>query len=88
MAAYSIVGNINLIREIQNVITKHCGIAPRKISIKHPGTNTDNIVYFRYSKIDDIKLIEKWMYQDATIFLKRKKDKFGEIHDLGIRRHN
>lgn len=72
-AAFSIVGNRGLLSEIQKIIKTVCNIEPKKLSIKHPSTNTDNIVYFRYGKIEDIFLLEQWMYQDATIFFEAQK---------------
>lgn len=86
VASFSIVGNIDLLKSIQKVIEKQCGIKPKKISIKHPGTNTDNIVYIRYSKMEDILRLEQWMYQDASVFLERKKNKFEELRNAMGRR--
>ena len=34
---------------------------------------------FKYSGINNVRKIYMWLYQDATIFLHRKKDKFESL---------
>ena len=48
------------------------------LNIKTAIYEHDNIFILRITNQDDMEKFLHWLYDDATIFLKRKKDKFTE----------
>lgn len=68
---FTICGQPSLMREIQEHLVKTCDIAARK-----QYNYSDNFGEVKWSKIEDMKKIGDYLYQDATFFMERKHQKF------------
>lgn len=69
----NMIGNIEFITELQDVLISHLGINKTKLNIpKH----SQEMAYMIYSGTPQVQRIANWMYQDATIWLNRKREKF------------
>lgn len=73
--AFSIIGNINLIKTIQEILIKKCNLNSNKLHKRKDCKN--NIVSLNFGGNKQIKKIENYLYKDCDdLFLKRKKEKF------------
>jgi hypothetical protein len=72
---FNIVGNKELIEEIQLILIKNCNLNRTKFG----KSKSENIVYVRYGGNLQCKKIFDYLYQDSNIFLQRKYDKFLSI---------
>lgn len=70
---FSICGSLDLLEHIQDYMIEELGINKTKIR------KVGNIFEIRYGSKEAIKKIGKWMYNDADIYMKRKKEKFDLI---------
>jgi DNA-binding CsgD family transcriptional regulator len=68
----NIVGNRELIEEIQKILIKNCVLNKTKFG----KSKSENIVYVRYGGNLQCKKIFDYLYKDSNIFLQRKYDKF------------
>lgn len=74
---FTITGNINLIKGIQEYLIDNLKFSRTKLNIRHK--DSPNIVTMEYSGRNNIKKFYNLIYKDATIFCNSKKDKFEEI---------
>jgi hypothetical protein len=80
---FSIVGTLNMIENIMNIFYKKLQIRPRKIY----SSKISPVFNLFVDHKNDILKVQKFLYENATIFLERKKkifdnysnDKFGDI---------
>ena len=72
---FSITGNKDFIIGIQNLLIKQLTFKRTKLMVRFPerGTNTVSLISCGVNKA---KSFSNWLYKDATIYLKRKKDIF------------
>lgn len=71
---FTIMGNILLVEKIQKILIKECNLKKNSIRVSHRCKN--NIVEFRYGGNKNCKKLFNYLYKDATVFLKRKFEKF------------
>lgn len=75
---FNIVGNIDLINKIQDILVYNCNISKNKLN--HNVKNSYNIVTLSYSGSLQITKIKEWLYKNhANLFLQRKKEKFEQV---------
>lgn len=74
---FGICGNVELIKIIQNILVKECSLGFTKLAI--PKSSCKNIANMLYTGNRQCIKIKQYVYNNATIFLTRKKDKFDEI---------
>jgi hypothetical protein len=72
---FSIVSTKNFLTSIQNILVKNLGLSKTKFMIRHP-KNGNNIRTLMYGSYGNCIPIYHYLYDDASIFLKRKRDKF------------
>lgn len=75
---FSIVGTIKLLTRIQEILIKECSLTKTKLDNRTPERQT-NIRNLRYSGNVQLQRIFNYLYNDATIYLTRKYDKFKEV---------
>lgn len=68
----SIIGNFQFITVVQQILVREADLNYTKL-FKHKGENCYSLTY---GGNGNTKKIHNYMYRDATVFLKRKKDKF------------
>lgn len=71
---FTIMGNILLVEKIQEILIKKCNLKKNSIRVSHKCKN--NIVEFRYGGNKTCLKIFNYLYENATVFLKRKFEKF------------
>lgn len=71
---FSITGNPVLINEIQNVLSQETTIS-QKVHPK-PYKRTIKVVSLRYGKKDDIDTLFHYMYDDSSVYMQSKYQKF------------
>lgn len=71
-----ILGTEEFLAELNKVLQRECGIKDRKPT----KTQTKAYEYECRSK-SEVKLFSEYIYSNATVFLKRKKEKFNELSD-------
>lgn len=71
---FSIMGNHLLVKSIQEILIRECNLKKNKLHISH--RCKDNIIQFSYSGNKNCKRLFDYLYKDATVFLKRKFEKF------------
>lgn len=74
---WSITGNETLIAEIQDILSRDAGTTPTvqlKPYKRSPGTKS-----LRYGKKADIALLHEYLYENATVYLESKHEKFVEF---------
>jgi intein-encoded DNA endonuclease-like protein len=76
-AHFSMSGTINFLTEIQNILIKTFGFT--KTKFQPVRTNHSKVKVLRYGGNHQVKTFGNWLYKDATIFLKRKQEKFDSI---------
>jgi hypothetical protein len=74
----SLVGTIDFLTSIQNILIMKCGVNNTILDDRHPNRN-NNIRALRYGGNIIINRIYHYLYDNATIFLKRKNIKFLDI---------
>ena len=67
---WSIIGTEDFLRGVQNIM-----VSTLKIGIPEL-RKRNNVFYLEYRGRKQIEKIKQWLYQDATIFLKRKYEKY------------
>lgn len=72
---FSFVGTKDFINSLQELFKKELNFNITKTSIRHPLHNNNTVTLLKCGKIQSIKFGE-WLYKDATIYMKRKKDIF------------
>lgn len=71
----TIVGKEDFILEIQKYIVEKAGVNKNKL--EHPKNNFAKVLHYSGRKV--VTKILNYLYKDATIFLKRKHDKYLEL---------
>lgn len=72
---FGIVGFINFIKELQQVLMKNCDL--NEIKLTHCKSNKAETVGLEYSGNKNCKRIYEWLYKDCEdLYLTRKKEKF------------
>lgn len=77
------VGNKDFVNDLFNLIKISLNINSGSIYSKQPSKvykNNSETLQCEFSKIDDVTKILKWLYDDATIYLDRKKE-IADLHD-------
>ena len=79
---FSILGTPRFLDGYENVLLSHLNNQKRtkRVHRKNWNEQTEEIIYSGYKRISDIY---HYLYHDATIYLKRKKDKFEKWTSLG-----
>lgn len=75
-AAFSIVGNSNIIHPVAEIINKECNL---KVKIRKPKRYRCDISIYSFGGNRQAKRVREFLYKDSTLFLKRKYLKFKEI---------
>jgi len=68
-------GTENMILSIQDILIENCKLNKTKLRIRHPERN-NNIRSLNYCGNGNTKKIYDYIYNDASLYLKRKKNKF------------
>lgn len=74
--SFSITSNENFLKELQIILINELQLSKTKLCRDNRGNNINTLVYG--GKQNCLK-IRDWLYKDATIYLKRKHDKFYSI---------
>lgn len=74
---FGIVGTNDIILNIQNILIQRCNVSKNKIR-----QNSKNICSLSVTSKKDILSLKTWLYKDATIYLKRKYNKFHDITNV------
>jgi len=77
-SSFTLTGNIDLIKSIQNILVSNCSLNKNKLYINHI-ENCSNIVNLVWSGNINIKKLALFLYKDSTIFLHRKYEKFNNV---------
>lgn len=72
--AVSLCGSYSFIEVLKYILSKKCGVALVKTATR------GKIYVITYGGRINVKSIQKYMYKDCKYFLKRKYNKFYEIH--------
>lgn len=72
---FSLTSNLEFLESIQNILVENCNLNTTKIC------KTGNVYSLHYGGNKLCNRIKKFLYKDATIYLKRKKLKFDELPD-------
>ena len=75
---FSIIGNEFFIKSIQSILAEKCNLKMTKLEIDK---ENNNIFTVRYCGGQQIKRIRDYLYSEATIFLKRKFNRFEKINN-------
>lgn len=71
---FTIIGNVDLIQGIQDIISEECKIDKNKLL--NNKRDKVNIVSLRWSSISDLLKIQHYIYDNSYIFIDRKREKF------------
>ncbi|MAX51482.1 MAG: hypothetical protein CMH22_05840 [Methylophaga sp.] len=71
---FSIVGTINFLLPLQEILMEELNFSKTKLDDRH--NKEDEIRSLRYCGINQCIKFRDWLYEDSTIFLKRKKEIF------------
>ncbi len=71
----SIVGTVDFLNETKKILINNCNVNETKFDIRHPERN-NNICALRYGGNIIINRIYHYLYDNSTIYLKRKYNKF------------
>jgi len=74
------MGNVTLMEKIQEILMKECGLDRTKMYKQ--ACQKPNILMLSYGGNSQLKKIREYLYKDATIYLKRKKEKFDKVKDF------
>lgn len=72
---FSFVGTIDFLLPLQQILIKELNFSETKLDQRHKDRD-NNIRSLRYCGINQCIAFRDWLYQDATIYLKRKKKIF------------
>lgn len=72
---FSIIGPIEMLQDVQKVLMNQCDLNKTKLI----ASKTEGIVNLKYSGRNNVYRIYNYLYQDATIYLTRKKIKFSSL---------
>jgi len=72
-SSFSLAGTHDLLKIIQEILENNCKLSKVKLHTK------GKIGFLQYGGNIQVPRIGEWLYKEATIFLKRKKDKFNDI---------
>lgn len=75
---FNIVSTKSFVTSIQNIFIEELGLSKTKLSIRHP-ENKNNIRTLMYGSFGNCVPIYHYLYDNSSIFLKRKKDKFENL---------
>lgn len=78
----SFIGTFAFVNKIKEILTEKLGINNTKI-LKHCKSN---IYYYNFSWRRDLKVMYEYLYKNANLFLKRKKEKLYELSNCKGRR--
>lgn len=67
---FTLLGTLHILEAIQSLLITHCGVSKTKIHKKN------NIFYLSYGGNKNVKKIGHYLYQNATVWLSRKRDVF------------
>lgn len=77
---FEIVGTLEFCEELIEIFYQNLKINPSKIRIRHPERN-HNIRILIYYGLNNIYTTYPFLYNDANIYLERKKDKFSKLYN-------
>src|SRR5690606_33501858 len=72
---FSFVGTIDFLLSLQRILKEELGFSETKLDQRHKDSD-NNIRSLRYCGVNQCITFRDWLYKDATIYLKRKKDIF------------
>jgi intein/homing endonuclease len=75
---FSIVSTKSFLTSIQNIFIKELGLSKTKFTIRHP-ERKHNIRSLWYGSYGNCILIYNYLYDDSSVFMKRKKIKFEKL---------
>jgi hypothetical protein len=73
---FSVVSSNGFVRQLKKVLLQYVRIDSWTI---YPHPESKGISYFSVRTVPDINRLRDYLYQDATIYLERKKTKFSEL---------
>ncbi|MDO8610079.1 MAG: LAGLIDADG family homing endonuclease [bacterium] len=74
-----ITSTLNMIKNIKNILVKEFNIKRHSLNIKpHPTSN--RIFILMIASFPGMKIFRNILYKDASIYLKRKKNKFDDLY--------
>ncbi len=76
---FGVIGNIDLIGRIQDILVQKCNLENKTKLRTDKRNNTPNIVSLCFGGRRNLRRIRNYLYQDATFFLTRKKEKMDSI---------
>ncbi len=76
---FKIVGNVELLNEIQNILIKNCNLSKTTLSVCNKGKN--NIVALQYGGNKTCLKIYNYLYNNSSLFMERKYKKFKQIEN-------
>ena len=76
-SSFSISGTTDFLTEVQNILMNTFGYT--KTVFQPVRTNHPKVKVLRYGGNHQVKAFGNWLYKDATIYLRRKKEKFDSI---------
>jgi len=74
---FSFVGTKDFINGLQEVLLRELSFNITKTSIRHPERNYNIVTLLKCGRIQCLKF-GKWLYEDSTIYLQRKKEVFNK----------
>lgn len=77
--SFTIIGNRELILKIQDILCAKTGIDKNPIRVAHKCK--ENILELRYWKKSSILKIRDYMYQESTVYLQRKYNRFYDTNN-------
>jgi hypothetical protein len=71
---FDLVSSLNVCETVQNYLIKNCNLSKTKLQ-EHPTKNNENEKYYnlKYHGSQQVRRIANYLYQDAQVFLDRKK---------------
>lgn len=73
---FSVIGNKEFMEGFQKTLIKSTGLKENKLMLK---PNTPNLRILEYGGTNVVKTIREYLYNNATIYLDRKKQRFDKI---------
>ena len=75
--SFEITGYPNFLLQVQNILIKNCGL--NKTSLQYYPHKSPDVATLRYGGPNVVRRIFDFLYQDASIFLPRKYEKFTSL---------
>lgn len=70
---WSIIGTKDFVSKVQEIITEKLSLNKNKLY------NKGDLFYLKYGSVPQVIKLREWLYKDATLYIKRKFDKFKTV---------